>query len=580
MISRIRWPVWTVVLAAALLFFGARSGLIAGGITGTGLATFANAGCCLPVCQQTAQSECFGAFEAGMECAALEQCNVGCCIDTEGYCLSNYLRGSCAAAVGEFIATRECPQEPQCVTERAATSLLGFTGYEAAFPVSQHGILFTEPIAGRAGQPFTIRMQPFGNASEVRAALSSGGYQKALALYDDGSHGDGNAADGLFAAVWSEPSFPAFEGIRRVNVSVAVDGAEAATEDALFLTSTSCRPLRKPWEAPETRPDIIFVKAQDTTATVQLPHELEALFVLSHLAAAESLDALSEWNMDIISEPLASGDRSAARSVVGTHCTFYNAEQDTIIFFNPAITGCEQEPGMITVNPRLIFNQSALPGVPISTVLGSFCNLTTTEPQLRERIEQARSPPDVTLILPQNESVYDVSAVAVSFQINDSRDSALSYEIYRDINNPLMVLERGSAASGTQHASSVTLGDGSHFLWVEARDSDGNLGFSEVVTINVNVSNFVIDITSLEPLDYDHSPEINFTVAHAHAAELNYTILINETLQVNGTAAVEQQVSIPTALANGTYVIRISASDDEGRTAQSLPYTINVSNQP
>jgi hypothetical protein len=567
------WIIITLIIAAAFYLASPKQSSI------TSFATFANQGCCEPICQQTGQSDCFGTFHAGLECTQLDQCNIGCCIDTEGYCLSNYLKANCEVGEGEFIEEKECPQYIQCITEPSQESLMGFTGYNFIFPASQEGVLFVEPVAGKGNTPFTIKMQVFGQANDVKASITSEGYSTTISLYNDGSHGDGNPNDNLFAGIWQSEAFPPFEGIRRVNVTTSVDGSSSNASDYLLLTSNNCLPLRKPWDDPATRQDIIFIKVGATEQTSSF--EAHALNIVGHMSSVFPLvDGIDKRNFYIITENLQQRDSQIAREKVQQQCDFYNPEQDVIIFFDDEFNYCEQETEMITTNPRLLFNRTALEEMTnLDTFMERFCDIIVTEAQLQEIIEQSRIAPNITVILPQNNSRHNTSEIEAQFVIYDNKNATLDYEIYQDINNPLMVIKTGTAQTGQKETTTVTLTDGSHDIWIETRDGDHNLGHSTITIVNINVSNFIIDITSLDPLYYNSSPEINFTISHASDIQINYTVLLNTSTQINGTAITEEIVTIPTTLTNGTYTIQITAADRQNRTATSLPYIIYIGEQ-
>ncbi|MBI2652354.1 hypothetical protein HYX00_02705, partial [Candidatus Woesearchaeota archaeon] len=66
-----------------------------------------NEGCCTSICQQTFKNECYGKFVESRKCDELEDCRVGCCIDKEGYCLTNYLYGNCINSNGTYL-NKDC----------------------------------------------------------------------------------------------------------------------------------------------------------------------------------------------------------------------------------------------------------------------------------------------------------------------------------------------------------------------------------------------------------------------------------------------------------------------------------------
>jgi len=60
-----------------------------------GKVAYANIGCCDLNCQDTSLNNCPNNFNPGKKCNELPQCNIGCCVDFEDYCLDNYLKSNC-----------------------------------------------------------------------------------------------------------------------------------------------------------------------------------------------------------------------------------------------------------------------------------------------------------------------------------------------------------------------------------------------------------------------------------------------------------------------------------------------------
>lgn len=568
-----KYVIWIIGLGAALstMIFLLKGNLI------TGLVTDSNQGCCEAICQQTSGEECVSDFHARNECAQLDECNIGCCVDSEGYCLSNYLKGNCERKNGEFIASNECLQYPKCVTWPPFGSLVGFTGYPYIFPSYQKGIPFAEPISGSVGGLFTIKMQVFDKEEVdiVRAHIKAENYNKTIALYDDGDHNDGNPGDGLFAGQWQDESFPPFASIKKGNFTVEVNGNESKLVDYILLTSNKCLPITKPWDDPSERRDIVFIgSANAQQATL---FNTQVLGIIGQMAAIASRQQIESINFYMITAIVPSTDVGQAARNVTEQCTFYNPDNDTIIFFDNNFDYCRQEPGMITTNPKLMFNRTAVEETSDLTVfIQDFCRFVFTEKQIRERIIEYQLIPNVTLITPQNNSYVNISQIEVSFMINDTQDDELPYEVYIDINTPMMVIANGTARNGEITAINVSIDDGKHSIWVEAEDSDRNLGHSAVSTITANVANFVVDVLSLDPLSYSTSPEVNFTISHAVDTNINYSLLVNNMVITNGTAITGGVISIPTSLENGTHIIRIVAHDSFNRTVRSLPYVIGI----
>ena len=122
---KIKYVIWLIafILILALVENGPFTSI-------TGLVVNDDIGCCQLTCQETVRDKCSSNFYPDEECNKLDQCNVGCCIDEEGYCLSNYLKGNCK---NMFVQKSECNQFPYCIMARQRSSLLGSTGYPVVF---------------------------------------------------------------------------------------------------------------------------------------------------------------------------------------------------------------------------------------------------------------------------------------------------------------------------------------------------------------------------------------------------------------------------------------------------------------
>lgn len=531
-------------------------------------------GCCEQICKQTLKASCQGEFALGKKCSELQQCNVGCCIDKEGYCLNNYLQGNCERKEGMFVAA-DCTQTSRCISSRPNSSLVGFTGYPNVFSEMQQGIAFSEPVSAQKGERVLIKALLFENASNVKAKIREESYSKEIALFDDGRHDDGNPKDGLFAGTWDSSEFPSFAGTKKISFTIDINETESTLPDYFLLTTGKCKPVRKPWSSTDLRKNIIFIASANKTQAK--PIEMQALSVLGQIASSTALmTARDDDNFYLITEPVQ-GATDAARQKTKQECSFYDSAKDTVIFLDNNYDDCEQNNGFIRTTPQIILNTTALENATsMENILTEFCKIVITQKQIQEKMLQSLYAPNITLLLPLNNSIYTTREIPVSFIVTDIADSTLPYEIYADINEPSMLLGKGIARNGGRTAAKVNISDGNHTIWVESENSAGNLGHSDVYRVYVNVSNFVITVASLNLLSYLTSPDINFTITHATDAQLNYSILdVNKTL-LNGTAAAGQLNNFKTNLNKGEHTIQILSRDSSNATTRSLPYWIWV----
>ena len=88
-------------------------------------------GCCEDFCIDTTPDLCQPAelYHSGASCNDVENCNLGCCIDEEGYCFTSYPKGNCDRLNNTFEA-RDCTEVYQCRTVLDQFSIRGYTGLD------------------------------------------------------------------------------------------------------------------------------------------------------------------------------------------------------------------------------------------------------------------------------------------------------------------------------------------------------------------------------------------------------------------------------------------------------------------
>lgn len=540
-------------------------------------------GCCTLTCQQTTDDDCPTDFHSGQQCAEISACNVGCCIDGEGYCLSNYLAGNCDRVNGRFITKHECLHEPVCITEPKLEDIRSYIGFPFIYTRNQDGFMFSDQIVGNPGQIFTLKSFIFNSdqSTKLRARVRTDNYEKLLALYDDGAHGDGNADDNLFAALWRSGDVPAFNGLKRVNITGEIDGEALIIPDYVFLSTSQCIPLQKPWFAPEERQDIIF----SVIHPQQSINAFSPLGIVSFLFTQTSIDEITKRNYAVIDNQLMNTAQEA-QAKIERGCDFYTHAQDKIIILDGDAQQCKQFDNVIITPQDIVINETArerFAELSFDEFLDNFCSLVQTVAQRNAfEIEKYR-PPEIALYTPIN-GTYSDREIEFRFIVNDTRSEETVYEIYMDIYNPIAVLAKGVTQRNTPIIKKLNVTDGDHLVWVEATDNDENSDISEIRRINVDVSNFMISGLTLEALSFNETPDINFTLSHKTEQHLDYTVYINRTPRTlfnasvftSGIAAVGQKVNITTNLTNGTYIVQIVSKDSSGDIAQSLPTIFGI----
>lgn len=539
----------------------------------TGMVILPGWGCCESICQITSEDECFGIFHRGENCEELDVCNIGCCIDKEGYCLSNYLKGNCLNAESEFIATSECRQYWRCMTEPGADSIRGSTGFPEIFKGSQRGIAYAEPATGMRGNEFIIKALLFNKtAKNVKADISVETYKKRISLYDDGNHGDGNKDDGLYAGKWDSNNLPqSRKQFQRVNYSVEVNGENLVREgfsDDIILTSGKCIPIQKPWDNPDSLRDIIFVVYGNQSARMQFDSEIQNI-----IGNINSIMILSNESANInyykIIDSMTHTEENLVIEKARQECPFYNPENDTIIFLNNDEKYCNNKEGFIETSPMIKIDYNMIRDTTVDEFMSGFCDYGTTQ---QDSLDQWLAP-NVTIITPANDSQFNNSDIEVSFIASDNIDENISYSI----ENVFSTLHTGYAKNN--ELTKVIINntqDGVHYIWIIATDSNGIMAFSGLRKIIVQTDNFRINITSIDRFWYNESPDINFTITHKLENKINYTIRVNEIDIFNSSANAGTLNSINLNMTPGHYFIRINATDSTNKTVFSVPYMFDV----
>jgi hypothetical protein len=563
--------------------------LISSALQGTTLVGKAvtTTGCCTLICQETTADECPTKFIPGELCSQVDECNVGCCVDNEGYCYSNYLKNNCEVSGSLFVSERECDQHPACLTAPTQRSLRGYTGFPYIYPTFTEGIVTTDYFARQIGQPFTIKTILFdeNQHDDVRVSIKDEGFSKTLLLYDDGDHGDGKEGDGLFANIWFTQDFPPFEGFKVLTINATVNNQPRIPPERILLSAESCLPLSRNWG--ENYDDIIFIESNTDTTTLRAHTNANAIIgVLGQVFPPEQFQ---EKNFYEVLPVGTTQNITKAEQTVQQKCTFYDKTEDVLFFIDNTALYCEQKEKIIRVPPTIFLNRTAVDktDIALDIILSDFCTYTLTQSQLQQQIILALIPPNITIHYPVNNTQYTTNGIDFSFTINDTHDT-VHYEIYRDINRPETMMYRSKAPQNEAVNLTLNISDGEHNIWIEATDEHDNLVASEIITININNKNFITTIETLEPLTYNHSPQINFTITHNTETDVNYTIILNSSSIitseayhiVNDTTPVNQLVQFQTNLTNGTHIIQVVATDSNGNTAPTLPYIFYIGQYP
>jgi len=590
-----------IIVASIIFGLGSLNPEITGNVVYT-------SGCCEMYCQVISDDMCLGRMHYGQECSQVEGCNVGCCIDNEGYCLNNYLVGSCQEKGYEFIAT-DCSNIYNCTKSLDETEIRENIGYDIIFNGSEIGEGFglIDPIAQVYGRRSTVGYYVYDrtNIAEIKARIYDNDIAiDELYLYDDGNNGDYNLGDGFYAARWPTTRASGVDGIKKFMVEYHIrtkDNNVSIKKNKTGLTivrGSLCMPIRYEWQDPSEKSDIIFVNGGLSDDEFEDYVDI----TIEKLLRNELFDSYrNSFNFYVVDEMYNSLDE--INNEIRDECYFFNINQDVIIVFDENQGICEKQNGIAVVTPDLVF---ASPNPLMSynpdtssaaSVVRDMCYFIITEELVNNAVGVGNLLPQIE-ILTQDNSVYDDEPV-IRFIINDE-DTAVNYEVHAlryDIDiliamtgmseEEILALNEdqivalldsvgyeasefvisGSAQSGVEEeVILLNLIDGEYDVWVVAKDSQGGAASSDPITITVVMPDFNVEIMS--PADGTRigyrDISLTFNSSHPTDTELEYKIFINNLFQIIEDINVGEIIEKNLTLFEGENEIRLKVEDNDG----------------
>ena len=435
----------------------------------TGQVVTQEQGCCLDICATGMFENCQN-YDSRNSCSEVPKCNVGCCIDTEGYCLDNVLEGRCQSSGYEFIDTTSCEQEFRCMA--GPSGLTSYYGYANVLG-REHGMMYAEPFSGRAGDEFMIYGLFYNTddlPDEVEIKVSHGTYERLIYLsrydpitYEEIPHNN------VYTALWNSRTFPTQGEEHLYEIAIAPTDNELAmsVNNQILLSTTECYPITQPFLNPTITENIIFIADPSINET----KILNAIFNTMYTTLRHRDDAI---NFHVL---------HGFPSDVETECPFYNETKDYIIHLTDADTGCVIEDTIAELNADFAFQSET--GESFS--LRDLCNHIFFPEQFQQELINRFTPPEVLLISPSDGETIS-GTVTVTFMINSLRNDnpQFNYSIITyDAEDYEEILQSGTASSHQQVSVQLSLTPGEHDLFIEVEDELGNLGFNEYITITV-----------------------------------------------------------------------------------------------
>lgn len=433
-------------------------------------------GCCTATCQQTSKDECYSKFVESMKCDELEDCKVACCIDKEGYCLTNYLYGNCVRGYGASI-NRDCSDIVFCrnITDKSYSARLHNIKNTKAM-----GIPMLEPASGYYGSSFNIRYYLYDKNRVVSvAAVIKDGAQivDSLALYDDGSHNDAGKNDNLYANNWDSSKISGFSGFKNLNIDIVVkhiDGSQQTisnTHTITLLKDNKCLPMSE-WSATNERRGIIFA-AQNYESSEEFENDARNFF---NMMFSLNIFSSNKGNFNVYRLE-NSLNYSNIDSLIGvaSSCPYYKNSKDMILLLDKNEEYCVLEKsGVIKVNPHVLFSKK-IESADINNVLANLCDFVITPKMVVDKLLNLTNPIKITAHTSEN-ITYSSNPINLSFSV-----SAINYPLNISVFlDGLPIFDRISNEESIQNIE-LNLTNGTNMVLIEVSDKNDNTGFAPLL---------------------------------------------------------------------------------------------------
>lgn len=439
-------------------------------------------GCCIAVCQQTSKNECYGKFVVNEECDELEDCNVGCCIDKEGYCLTNYLHNNCINSDGAFI-NKDCSDIVFCrnITDKSYTSRLhNIKDKKGA------GIFILKPIADYYKSSFNIGYYLYDKTNILSVGVEikdNNELVDSVALYDDGSHNDEAKNDNLYANNWLSSKIRYFEGFKKLDINIIVkyaDGTQQSinqTQNMVVLSNNKCLPIYTEWSSPNEKYSIIF--ASDNYEPLSNGYQKFQTDVQNFLSIFFSIDKFlnnqNKFNIYRLEQSLSYFNIPTLTSIVSSSCPSYSNKKDLIVVLDNNEDYCLSESlRVVRTNPQVLFYKN-ITNFEINQTFADFCSYVLTQKKLADEIVIFVALPKIIVYTLDN-ITYNTSIVNLSFSI-----SASNYPVNYFISLNDTVIANKIFNSEIYDIVVLNLTNGTNDVLIEVNDKNDNTAFAELL---------------------------------------------------------------------------------------------------
>lgn len=438
-------------------------------------------GCCTAICQQTSKEECYSKFVENAKCNGLEDCKVACCIDKEGYCLTNYLYGNCMRGYGTSI-NRDCNDIVFCrnITDKSYSARLYNIKNAKAV-----GIPMLEPISGYYGSYFNIRYYLYdkNNVVSVTAIIKDAAQAvDSLALYDDGSHNDGGKNDNLYANNWGSSKASGFSGFKSLKADIVVkyaDGGQQTisnTHTIALLKDNKCLPISE-WGAPNERRGIIFA-AQNYGNLSDGSRRFEAdvqNFVNTMFSTDRFLSDKANFNVYRLEHSLSYFNTLTLASIASSSCPLYSKSRDLIVVLDANEDYCVSDSEHVArTHPQALFAKN-MTSAEINEIFADFCKFVVTPKMIADDAINFASPPKINVSTLGN-ITYNTSQINLSFSI-----SSINYPLNVSVLlGDLRIFGKALAEEAVQIIE-LNLTNGTNMILIEATDKNENWALTQIL---------------------------------------------------------------------------------------------------
>ena len=436
-------------------------------------------GCCASTCQQTKKQECYGKFAEKKNCRELDECIVGCCIDKEGYCLTNYLLGNCMDSNATFIKN-DCGNLVFCrnITDKSYSSRLynlknkKITGFSSIKTISDY-----------YKSTFNIRFYLYDKKnveSVIANIIDNGAIIDTLALYDDGFHNDGAKNDNLYGNNWQSSKLGEFAGIKKLDVDVTVkynDGTELKTSktESIVVVNSKCLPIYTEYSKANNHSIIFAADNYNNVSDGFEKFQSDTQNFLSILFSIENFANLNDqFNIFRVEQSLSYYNVPTLASIISNSCPAYSNKKDLVIILDNNEDYCAKESaGIIRVNHQALFYKN-ISDYGINESLSDLCSFILTPKMLADQITAFISGPNISINSIGN-ITENSTYVNVSFTIKGT-NYPINYSVFG---------ENGSVMSNTTFEDTtqiigLELTNETNQFAIVADDKNGNRAIAQI----------------------------------------------------------------------------------------------------